>query len=150
MPSGHPHLFMWAILHETSFFPSYGLADLKEILREKKIQAYLITGRYSFLRKSLYRWLKYRGIYDLFDEICISDKNEQPHMYKERMIRKLKLDMYIEDNWDIVRYLNSKLTEKPQIEIHWVYNILERNTPYPHKHPHMKGFVDTLTKRKLL
>src|SRR3990167_6410518 len=73
VPGGHPNRLLWAILHETSFFPAYGLSDLKKLMKEKKITAYLITGRYSFVKKALIRWLKIRGIDSLFDGLYVID-----------------------------------------------------------------------------
>ena len=60
VPDGKHHKFFWAILHETSFFPAIGFDELKELLKKDTVKGYLITGRYSFLKKALMRWLKFR------------------------------------------------------------------------------------------
>jgi hypothetical protein len=150
VPGRHPNRLLWALLHETSYFPAHGLTDLKKLLKEKKIKAYLITGRYSFVKRSLLRWLKFHGIHELFEKIYVNDKDEQPHEYKERILKKLKLDMYVEDNWDIVEYLNHTLNkEKTLTEIHWVYNVLDRGIQYHYKYPYLKKFIDYLKNKKL-
>lgn len=100
--------FLWNMAHETSFFPAYGFSELKKLLEEQRIEGYIVTGRYSFLEKSLNNWLKKHGVEGLFKEIHLNKENEQPHLFKERMLKRLNLDYFVEDNWDIVNYLNSK------------------------------------------
>ena len=53
------------------------------------------------------------------------------------MIDKLKLDLYVEDNWDIVSYLNLK----SKIKIFWIYNILDRNKRFLNKFPSLNSVI---------
>ncbi|MBI4137304.1 hypothetical protein HY469_04545 [Candidatus Roizmanbacteria bacterium] len=137
--------FLWELAHETSFFPAYGFSDLKELIRTRKIEAFILTGRYAFLEDNLIRWLVKYGAADLFAGIHVNKEFEQPHHFKEQMLKKLKLDFYVEDNLDIVTYLvNSKQLKantKNNTEIHWIYNFLDRGITYPHKHPHLRSFL---------
>src|SRR3989344_4447715 len=138
--------WFWGLLHETSVFPATGIEDLKKLIRKGKIEAYIITGRYSFLEKSFHRWLKRHKLDNLFTGYYLNKADEQPHLFKEKIIQKLKLDMFIEDNWDIVRYLNSKFEIRNSkqfnnVEIHWIYNLLDRTKKYKNKHPYLKKFL---------
>ena len=138
--------WFWSLLHETSIFPATGIEDLKKLIRKGKIEAYIITGRYSFLEKSFHRWLKRHKLDNLFTGYYLNKADEQPHLFKEKIIQKLKLDMFIEDNWDIVRYLNSKFEIRNSkqfnnVEIHWIYNLLDRTKKYKNKHPYLKKFL---------
>jgi len=145
VPHNKPFQMLWALAHETSYFPSPGLADLKKLMRENKIEAYLVTGRYSFLEPSLHKWLKKHGLDGLFTGIYLNKKNQQPHKFKEEMIQKLKLEAFVEDNWDIVSYLSQQFRKSSQkVDIHWIYNILDRSKPYQKKHPHLKKFIESL------
>ena len=36
-------------------------------------------------------------------------KNEQPHIYKERMIKKLKLEVFIDDDKPLLNYLKKRI-----------------------------------------
>ncbi|MCR4264404.1 MAG: hypothetical protein NUV98_06840 [Candidatus Roizmanbacteria bacterium] len=142
--------FLWELAHETSFFPSYGFAELKRLLRGKKIEAYILTGRFSFLEDNLRRWLVKWNADNMFTGIYVNKEFEQPHHFKEQMLKKLKLDYYVEDNLDIVTYLLTskqiKANRKNTTEIHWIYNFLDRNVQYPFKHPHLKGFLRAILK----
>jgi len=122
--------FIWILLHKTSFMINPGYKDLKRLAKNKKIKLYLITGRYSFLKKDLYRWLKRINSKKVFNEVFFNKKDNQPHFFKKKMIEKLKLDYYVEDNWDIVNYLNNK---KNKTKILWLTNILDKNIPYQFK-----------------
>lgn len=144
-PQGEIQKLLWNLAHETSFFPSPGFKELKKLLREKKIEGYLITGRYSFLEHSLQNWLKKHGAEDLFQAIYVNKKDEQPHLFKEKMLRKLNLDAFVEDNWDIVQHLTAKFPQK-NLEIHWIFNILDRFKGYDLKYPSLKKFIHNLPK----
>src|SRR3989338_7674259 len=78
------------------------------------------------------------GIDDLLD--LIKNKNEQPQIVKETMIKKLALDIFVEDNWDIVKHLKSKT------KIFWIYNILDRNIDYKYKFPTLLAVANYLKK----
>ncbi|MBN1262748.1 MAG: hypothetical protein JW991_00130 [Candidatus Pacebacteria bacterium] len=82
---------------------------IRKIKRKRRTVLYLISSRYFFLEKETRIWLKKRKIDDLFDGFILNLKNEQPHLFKERMIKKLKLDYYFEDDPLIVGYLKSRI-----------------------------------------
>lgn len=132
--------WIWTILHETSVFPSYGIEKLKEMVQNGEIEAYIVTGRYSFLEESFYRWLKKHGLEKTFKGYYLNKANEQPHLFKERMLKKLGLDIFVEDNWDIVQHLSSK----NKIRIHWIYNLLDHFKKYENKHASLQDFLKRL------
>src|SRR3989338_1539388 len=81
----------WRILHNSSIFPGKGLNTISS-MRDKGIEIYLITGRYSFLDDHLDKWLIKNKVKKYFKSININKNNEQPHLFKEKMINELKLD----------------------------------------------------------
>jgi len=129
----------WRIFHLSSILPSPGLNEIKKLVKEKKIKAYLITARYSFLKKDLDFWIKKLKLKKFFSGIYHNKNDEQPHLFKEKMIKKLKLDIFIEDNWDIVDYLNKKLNK--QTKIFWIYNLLDKKIDYKNKFPNLKKAI---------
>jgi len=140
----------WIILHETSFFPALGFHKLKEMLKKEKIEGYLLTSRYSCLENSFYRWLKKHEIDKSFKGYFLNKNNEKPHIFKEKILRKLQLDYYIDDNLGIVEHLDYKSRDKKNgfaTEIHWIYNFLERNNSYPKKHPHLRKFLEYINNK---
>lgn len=70
--------------------------------------------------------------------------DEQPHEFKERMIHKLRLDMYIEDNFDIVEHIS----KNPKVQIVWIYNILDRHIQFSKKAPTLLKAIERFIIRK--
>lgn len=125
--------WMWKMFHKSSIFVAPGLNDIKKLVKEKKIKAYIVTARYKFLGPELMHWVKYRKLDTIFTGIFYNSKNEQPHLFKERMINRLDLDIFVEDNWDIVNYLSSN--KKINCKVFWIYNIFDRGIIYVNKFP---------------
>lgn len=142
-PKSHWQQIFWIILHNSSVFPARGTQLLKELIKDGKIEAHLITARYSFLDDHLNNWLRRYGLQHLFKSINLNKSDKQPHLFKDEIISKYKLDYYIEDNLDIVKYLNSKFGTK----IYWIYNILDRWHDYPHKFPYLEKALENIIKK---
>ena len=54
-------------------------------------------------------------------QIIQNKSDQQPHLYKEKLIKKLKLNYFFDDNWDIVKYLSERTSAK----IIWVDNLID-------------------------
>jgi len=121
-------LLFW-IPHQLSFFPGVGMQTVKRLVEEGKVEAYIISGRYGYLDAQIPRWLRSRGLDTAITAVYANGQNEQPHLFKERMLKELKLDFFVEDNFDIVEHL----TKKTKTRIYWIYNIFDRNQPYQYK-----------------
>lgn len=140
--------FIWTILHESSILPAIGTELLRELVRSKYFEAHLVTARYSFLQQSLYRWLDRHDMKHLFTSITINEKDEQPHLYKARVIAEKKFDYFIEDNLDIVTHLlgteKGKRQKEKGTKVLWIYNILDRKHPYEYKFPYLKKALESI------
>lgn len=147
-PKARWQQLFWIMLHESSVFPAKGTELLKQLVKEKRIEAHLITARYSFLDDHLYNWLEKHKLERLFKTINLNRDDEQPHLFKEKIILKYKLDYYIEDNWDIVKYLSQLRTKNQELrtKIYWIYNILDRFMEYPHKYPYLEKALEEIIK----
>src|SRR3989338_11570931 len=136
--------FLWIIIHESSIFPSAG-CDLLAYLAEKNlIEFHLVTARYSFLDDSLRKWLKKYKIEQVFKTINLNIKDEQPHIFKEKIIDKYRFDYFIEDNFDIINYLSPKNPSK----IYWIYNIFDRWYDYPEKYPYLEKALRAICQKE--
>lgn len=135
--------WLWALGHETSMFPAQGASLLRTLTQNGTIEAHLVTARFGFLEQQLYQFLDRWDLRRAFTSITLNTKEEQPHTYKARIVSSKKFDYYIEDNWDIVEHLHA-LHLKTQI--HWIYNILDRNREYPMKHPYLKHALEDIVK----
>jgi hypothetical protein len=122
--------YLWTLAHESSLFPGINPNKLLEFSKIRNVELYLVTARYSFLDRNLNKWLKKQNLGHIFKEIKINLKDEQPHIFKERELNKLKLDYFIEDNWDIVEHLT---LNKNDVKVLWITNLLDRLRKYEYK-----------------
>lgn len=143
-PQNNFQKLLWTIIHESSVFPARGIDLLRNLVEKELIEAHLITARYSFLDIQLYKWLERNRLTNLFKTVNINELDEQPHLFKEKTLGKHKLDFFIEDNLDIVKHLHGKGKTK----IYWIYNIIDRNYPHPHKFPYLKKALEEIIKSK--
>jgi len=137
-PRSKGQKFFWWLAHQTSLFPATGMEELRSLVESGRIEAFLITGRSSFLNKDLREKLKMYDLTNIFSKIFITDRDEQPHLFKEKMIKQLNLKYFIEDNWDIVMYLGKKLKASRLL---WIYNIADRSKRYRDKYPNLKAAI---------
>jgi hypothetical protein len=78
---------------------------------------YLISGRFGFLEKETDKILSKHKINSYFSEKHINLQNEQPHVFKDRIIKKLKIDIYIDDDLDLLLYLAGI---NKNIDFYWI------------------------------
>jgi uncharacterized HAD superfamily protein len=133
--------FFWIIIHESSFFPANGVSLLRVLAKRDDIELYLITARFSFLQQSLYHWLNRYHMRGLFQSIHMNIHNEQPHIHKLQTIQQLHLDYFIEDNLDIVRYLQGKT----KTNIYWIFNIGDYRVSYSHKYSNLRKALEAIS-----
>ncbi len=134
---------LWHLFHKSSIFIAPGLDDVKKLVKNKKIKAYIITARYSFMGKELLHWFAKHELDRIFSELYYNKHDEQPHLFKERLIKKLNLDYYVEDNYDIVKHLHTKKSTK----VLWIYNLFDRGIPYSKRFPYLKKAVEYIQKK---
>jgi hypothetical protein len=148
-PKNKLEQLIWLFLHKSSLFPAPEVKEIKQLIKEKKIKAYVISARYESLKEDFLFWKKKIDPENLFSSWYYNEKNNQPHLYKEKMIKKLNLDIFVEDNWDIAKYLktqNSKLKTEKKTKIFWIYNLLDRKIKYQYKFKSLKEVVSFLKK----
>lgn len=134
---------LWALAHESSLFPAKGASMLRQLTANGTIEAHLVTSRFSFLEPNLYAFLKRWNLLSCFTSITLNTKEEQAHLYKEKVIRTRKFDHFVEDNWDIVEHLHAS---RLKTDIHWIYNILDRRRVYPLKHPYLEHALESIVR----
>ena len=122
--------FLWKLFHKSSLFLSPGFKRIGQLKDQNLIQPYLITGRFDHLKKDFKRWQKRMCADEVFEQCFMNSEDKQPHLLKERLINELKLDVFVEDNWDIVQYLDQRC---PKTRVIWVTNIVDQRIDYPYK-----------------
>lgn len=139
---------IWELFHKSSIFLAPGFEQIKHMRDQGLIEPYLITGRYAHLKNDFEHWKKKMRADDTFEKTMMNDRDQQPHLYKEKMIKKYNLDIFVEDNWDIVNYLvrdavslNKKKNKQRQIL--WVTNFVDsKKIDYQFKFNNLKLVLD--------
>lgn len=139
-PKNKIEKLIWWFLHKSSLWPSPGINELINLVKQKKINAYVVSARYELLEKDFARWINIIDPDKVFSGCFYNNKNDQPQLFKEKMINKLKLDIFVEDNWDIVNYLN------PKFRVFWIYNLFDRNKPFLNKFPDLDSVIIKIKK----
>lgn len=125
------------LLHRSSFKPNRGFDEFLRLLKDPNYEVYIITARMKFLKDDLGKLLKKFDVSNV-KQIIQNHSDEQPHLYKERLIKQLGLDYYVEDNWDIVKHLR----DNTQTKIVWIHNLLDRIfIRHPHHSDDLRGAV---------
>lgn len=110
------------LLHKSSFKPNKGFDDFKALLNNPYYQIYIITARFDFIKDDITHILKQNKINSKkIKAVFQNTDNQQPHIFKETLVKKLKLDYFVEDNWDIVKHLKKTTSTK----IVWIYNLVD-------------------------
>ena len=136
--------FLWWLLHKTSWRINPAFPLLETVVKKRKIKAYIITGRYSCLKDDFEKWKNKLNRKKIFSGIFINKNDLQPHEFKIKMIKKLKLDIFVEDNWDIIEKLNSHTSAK----IFWLTNIFDQFIPYNFKFKNLKEIIEFIIRKK--
>ncbi|QQS43361.1 hypothetical protein IPM65_04340 [Candidatus Roizmanbacteria bacterium] len=130
--------WMWIAVHWSSLFISPGFDKVKTLANNGDIEAYIITSRYDCLKKDFQRWLKKMDSKKHFHATFHNKDNLQPHVFKEKMIKELGLEYFIEDNWDIVQHINKNTNAKAL----WISNAFDKHIDYELKFLSLKDAMD--------
>lgn len=141
VPQTKTQQLFWRLFHKSSLFVSPAIKDIEQLVKAGEIEAYIITGRFAHLQTDTQVWFKKFARKKIFKQSLMNEQDEQPHLFKERKIRELGLDYFVEDNWDIVNYLSQK---KLKTKLVWITNLLDRKIDFPRKFFLLADFIKQL------
>jgi hypothetical protein len=93
------------------------LAFLKQLSKENKHQLYLISSRFNFLQPETGRLVKKYELDKIFDKLYFNYDNKQPHKFKNEILQKLNLDIFVDDDLSLVRHVAK---DNPQTKFFWL------------------------------
>ena len=80
------------------------IAYLKS-LPKKDNTLYLISSRFGFLEDQTQKLIKMYQFDKIFDEMFFNFTNKQPHEFKDAVLKKLHLDLYVDDDFHLLKYV---------------------------------------------
>jgi hypothetical protein len=91
--------------------------SLKKIFNRNNSSIYLISSRFSFLKGRTESWDKKHKISQYFKKMYFNFNDEQPHIFKNKIIKKEGIRKFIDDDLDLLMYLSQ---ENPKVEFYWI------------------------------
>jgi len=76
-----------------------------EAIPRTEHKLYLISSRFSFLEKRTKQITSQRGFDKIFDGMYFNFENKQPHIFKDEVLKKLKIDRYVDDDFHLLKYV---------------------------------------------
>lgn len=116
----YPHSSWEILLRRLSHLPFLrppiikNLKTIYELSLNPAVELFAVSGRYSFLKDRTDKWLEFYKFSGVFKEVFINEKDEKPNLFKKNMLKRLKLNYFIDDDDLLIRYL--KVTA-PETEI---------------------------------
>lgn len=104
----HHHLFRTPI--------AYNIKTLKAI-KQRGIETYLVSSRFGFLKNKTQTWLQRHQMEQYFDGIYFNFDNQQPHKFKNKVIKSLRITHYVDDDLDLLLYLTKN---DPKLTLYWL------------------------------
>ena len=89
----------------------------KNLSRSKKYTFFLVSSRFGFLRQQTEKIIRRYGIDTIFHKIYFNYDNEQPHVFKDRIIKKMKISLFIDDDIYLLAFLAK---ENPTTRFFWL------------------------------
>lgn len=93
------------------------IEHVKKLIQNKNHTYFLISSRFGFLEKQTNKVVALYGLSSLFSKLLFNTHNEQPHLFKDKMIKKLKINIYLDDDLPLLKYLAQK---NPATIFYWL------------------------------
>jgi hypothetical protein len=142
VPKTRAEELMWRAVHMSSLRPATGWARIRELSEQGLIEPYLITARFRCLKNDFNRCLRTINAESYFAGCYQNLDDEQPHLFKEKMVKQLGIEYYVEDNWNIV----SHLSQNTEAKVLWITNIFDASIPYEPRFPSLASAIKQLEK----
>lgn len=84
---------------------------------------FLISSRYSFLAHETKSLIERTGLKKIFTNMYFNFDNDQPHLFKDKIITKKHIDKYIDDDLPLLKYLAEK---HPKTIFFWLNDNIQK------------------------
>jgi hypothetical protein len=90
---------------------------LKTLTEDKNNHLFLISSRFEFLKPETELLVKKYGLDKIFDKLYFNYENKQPHEFKNEILKQLNLDIFVDDDLSLVRYVAKN---NPRTQFFWL------------------------------
>ncbi len=93
---------------------------VKKLSKNKKVDMYIVSSRFSFLKSRTEEWNKKNKLSEIFKDTFFNYNDLQPHIFKENIIKKERIDKFIDDDFDLLLYLAPR---NPNVEFYLIGSV---------------------------
>ena len=113
-----PEQFLRYLIHHPFLRPPIqkNLDFLNEFYKTKN-NLFLISSRFGFLETRTNELIKRYGFDKIFKGLYFNYGNKQPHIFKNNVIKELKIQKYVDDDFDLIKYLAK---ENKTVTFYWL------------------------------
>lgn len=110
-------------IRKISHFPIFrpaitgNISKLIQIANNNRHALFLISSRFGFLKDATLHIEKKYSFPSIFKIISFNYENGQPHVFKNRLIKKLNINKYVDDDLSLLKFLAK---ENPQVIFYWL------------------------------
>jgi len=90
---------------------------VEALAEDKKHRYYLISSRFSFLKDRTKQIVKKYNFDKIFSAMFFNFEDQQPHVFKDRIIKKMKIDLYVDDDLPLLEYISEN---NPNTKFFWL------------------------------
>ncbi|MEK7571174.1 MAG: hypothetical protein AAB553_02780 [Patescibacteria group bacterium] len=116
-----------------------------EALAKKNKNLYLISSRYKFLEKRTAALVKKHKLDTHFHQMFFNFANEQPHLFKNAILKELKLDSYVDDDLSLLKYVAK---DNPTTTFFWLTSA-NYSQPLPKNIVQIRALTEITKDKKL-
>lgn len=91
--------------------------DFLQKFSKTKNNLFLISSRFGFLEKRTNELIQRLGFENLFKGLYFNYGNKQPHIFKDAVIKELKIQQYVDDDLDLIKYLAQ---QNKSVRFYWL------------------------------
>lgn len=96
----------------------------KHLSENNKHDLFLISSRFSFLKKQTERIVKKHNFEQIFNKLLFNFENTQPHIFKLENIKKLELDKFVDDDLYLLKYIAAR---NNKTRLYWLNRKINKN-----------------------
>lgn len=114
-----PEQLLRLLLHVSHFRQPIkeNITFIKKLTEGNSNKHYLISGRFGFLKNRTNELIKKYGLDAVFDGLYFNFSDNQPHLFKNEIIKKLNIDLYVDDDLQLLEYLSK---DNPKVKFFWL------------------------------
>ncbi|MCD6225858.1 glycosyltransferase family 4 protein [bacterium] len=81
---------------------------VKKLLKNKKLEVFIISGRFQFLKERTRQWFQHHFPEFPAEKVFINEKNIQPYLFKKQMVKELQIQQLFDDDPFVIKHLKQK------------------------------------------